>query len=375
MTRVEYENVDVAVIMHVGGSLRLKGQRGDSLTVDGDAAYVEQLGEGQPYVVNCSSDCTMVVPSDVPISVQSVGGGAKLTDMDATVDVQSVGGDLTLRSMAGIRAKSIGGDLRIKRADGDVTVESVGGDATIREVSGSVRVTSIGSDLYIRNVDGSCVVENVGSDLVLSLDFSPDQEYRFMAGSDVLCRIQPDTNVRFVLPLDVELRLDVPAEVIEVEDEGQQIVTLGEGGPDIFIDRCATLRLVGEEEDYMINLGIQIEEELEARLSTLEDTLNERLAGLDERIQAKAEHWASQAEKLAERAQRQAERTVERARRSLERKSPKRKTVGVVTRRDRLSTTEPVTEQERLMILQMVQENQITIEEAERLLSALESRS
>jgi len=34
---------------------------------------------------------------------------------------------------------------------------------------------------------------------------------------------------------------------------------------------------------------------------------------------------------------------------------------------------EPVTEQERLLILQMVQEKKISIEEAERLLSALDS--
>jgi hypothetical protein len=35
--------------------------------------------------------------------------------------------------------------------------------------------------------------------------------------------------------------------------------------------------------------------------------------------------------------------------------------------------TDPVSEQERLMILQMVRDNKITIEEAERLLSALDS--
>jgi len=35
---------------------------------------------------------------------------------------------------------------------------------------------------------------------------------------------------------------------------------------------------------------------------------------------------------------------------------------------------EPVKEEERLMILQMVQEKKITIEEAERLLAALEGR-
>jgi hypothetical protein len=41
--------------------------------------------------------------------------------------------------------------------------------------------------------------------------------------------------------------------------------------------------------------------------------------------------------------------------------------------RGALRKSDPVSEQERLMILQMVRDNKISIEEAERLLSALDS--
>ncbi len=344
--------------------------------VEGDTATVEQLGEGQPYVVRCGGDLRITVPDDVNVSVQNVGGDAKITDTGGKTDVQNVGGDLVVRSTGDLQIKAVGSDLRVKRVNGNVTIERVGSDATIREVDGGLWIANIGADLYVRNIDGSCKVEEVGSDLVLSIDFIAGQEYRFSAGSDILCRVQPDTNARLILPRDTEVRLDIPAEISESGD--RQIVTLGDGSATVTIDQADTLRLVGEGEDYMINFGIQIEEELESRLSFLEEKLNIQLEGLDERIQAKTAQFASQAEKFAERAQRQAERAAERIRRSMEHQTHKRKpgprrTVISAQDTPKRKNDEPVSEQERLMILKMVQENKISIEEAERLLAALDS--
>ena len=379
MTRIERENVLVPVIIQaIGGDLRLKGRSGDLLVVDGENVSVEQLGEGQPYVVRAGGDARMIVPNTVAVSLQQVGGDAKLTDVDAALDIQRVGGDLTVRNVQDVHIKTVGGDLRVKRASGSVVIDTIGADATIRDVDGAAQVTRVGADLYLRNIGGHCIVETVGSDLVLNLEFMPDREYRFSAGSDILCRVRPDTNATFLLPADAALRLDVEADVDE-DDAGQQVVTLGEGGPVIVIGEAESLQLVGEEEDYMADFGAQIEEEVEARLSTLEEQLSRQLEGLDERILAKTQHIATKAEKLAAHAQRQAERAAERALRSVQRRSGRHRE-PIMSRRGGFGVDapsrapkEPITEQERLMILQMVQENKISIEEAERLLAALDS--
>jgi hypothetical protein len=391
MARIEKENVAVPVVIQmVAGDLRLRGRTGDRLVIDGDGARIEQIGEGQPYVVSCAGDVRIAMPDTVKVSVQQVGGDAKITDLGEDIDVQAVGGDLSMRNVHGIQVKTVGGDLRIKHADGNVTVEAVGSDATIREVDGSVWIAAVGSDLYVRNVGGSCVVERVGSDLVLSLDFAPDRDYRFNAGSDIFCRVRPDANVTFVLPADTELQIGVDADTKEQEDEGQRTVTLGDGSATVHVSGASTLNLVGEEEDYedyMIDFGAQIGEELEARLSTLEEKLGQHLDGLDERIQAKTVYLTEKAERIAEHARQQAERAAERAQRQAERamrnmdrqmKKKRGRTPGTFTRGAPASSppprpSEPVTEQERLLILKMVQENKISIEEAERLLAALDS--
>lgn len=380
MVRRQYDHVTVPVIIQaIGGDLRLRGRPGRRLLVDGEGAEVTQLGEGQPYVVRSSGDARVTVPDDVTLSVQQVGGDAVITDIGGALDLHAIGGDLNIRGVRDVQVKTVGGDLRLKHSDGSVSVETIGSDATIRDIDGAVRVANIGSDLYLRSIEGHCVVENVGSDLVLNIDFLPDREYRFSAGSDILCRIREGTDATFILPPDTEIVLDVEAE-IEEDEQGAQVIVLGDGTAQVVIDDAQTLRLVGEAEDYMVNFGVQIEEELETRLSELEEKLGQQLQGLDERIQAKATVWASQAEKMAERAQRQAERTMERVRRSMERSTKRKRGPG--PRRIDLSfrggalrdkDRDPITEEERLLILKMVRENTITIEEAERLLSALDS--
>jgi len=391
MARLEKENVTVPVVIQmVAGDLRLRGRAGDRLVIDGDGVHVEQAGEGQPYMINCAGDARIAVPEGVKVSVRQVGGDARITDLGADIDLQVVGGNLSIRNVQGIQVKSVGGDLRIKRASGHVTVEAVGSDATIREVDGAVWIATVGADLYVRDVEGSCVVERAGSDLVLSLDFAPGREYRFSAGGDIFCRIKPGANVTFVLPADAELQVDVDADVKEEETDGQRTVTLGDGSATVHITHAGTLTLVGEEEDYedyMVDFGAQISEELEARLSTLEEKLSQHLDGLDERIQARTIYITEKAEKLAEHARQQAERAAERAQRqaeramrNMDRQMKKKRGTGV--RSVPLGTppggppprpSEPVTEQERLLILKMVQDKTITIEEAERLLAALDS--
>lgn len=382
MTRIEQEGIRAPIIVRrIDGDLRLRGRAGSRLSVDGEGAQVEHLGNGQPYVVTTMGDCRLAVPDDVAVSVQFIGGDAKLTDLGGELAVQKVGGDLSVRGASAVTVREVGGDMRIKHADGDVMVGSVGGDATIREVQGAVRVANVGADLYVRNVEGSCVVENVGSDLVVSLDFQPDAEYRFGAGAGILCRVQPDTSATFILPSGTEVELDVPAERVQDDGSDQQVIRVGGGAVSVVVTHAALLHLVGEDEGDSLNFGLRIEEEIEARLSSLEEKLNQQLEGLDERIQARTEQFASQAARWADHAQRQAAKAAERAQQRVERETKtrhKREFRGPwnfgrpTPPHPPARHSEPVREEERLMILKMVQDGKISIEEAERLLAALE---
>lgn len=388
MVRVVKENVyGPVIIAQVGGDLRLKGRMADDLVVDGDGVLVEQAGEGQPYVIRSGGDCRMMVPENVDVVVQQVGGSAKLSDLKMRLEVQAVGGDLMIRDVLEAAVGAVGGDLRLKRVAGAVQIGAIGGDGTIRDIAGHMHVDRVGADLLVHAIQGSCIVDGVGSDLVLHVDFEPDNEYHFAVGSDVLCWVHPQTSARIIVPLDARVTVGPELSVQREETDDSQILTLGEGAATVFIDAGEDLRLVGDEEDYAFDLGIHIEEEVEARLSSLEEKLSQQLDGLDERISANAAQWASHAERWAERAQEQVEQLADRFSRKFEsgRRGPTKRKRGPrrleffwdsndPTRIQRGPAIDPVTEEERLMILQMVQDGKISVEEAERLLAALESQ-
>lgn len=384
--RIEQVDVSVPLVVQtVGGDLVLRGREGGELLIDGDNPQLQNIGSGQPYVVHCSGDCRIFAPLDMKkIVIYHVGGDARVAGLDGSVEIESIGGDLTIGHVGQATSiRAVGGDLRFKWAEGDVSIQNVGGDATVREIAGNLHIENVGADLFLRAVEGNCVVNNVGDDLVLNIAFHAGHEYRFHTGSDILCRIQPETGARFVLPHDMEFELDVEADVDE-KHEGT-IITVGDGAAEVALSAGGDLRIIGEDEDYVFNLGTQIEEELEARLSSLEEKLSQQFDGLDERIQAHSERFAEQAARFASQAARTAERQVDRARRSLDRRKMKSRKRDFGEPRFAWGfppeppkpprpPVEPVSEEERLMILRMVQENKISIEEAERLLAALEQR-
>jgi hypothetical protein len=379
MRQIElHEDVAPSVIVeHVGGDLRVRGWARQAVTAHDDETALNQDEQGT-VVAGSGGDMDLSAPYETDITVSSIGGDARLTSVSGVISAQAVGGDLALRKTGPITVGSVGGDLRIKRTLGDVRIQSVGSDATIREVEGHTAIVNVGSDLYVRDVQGGCEVDNVGSDLVLSTDFVPGAVYRFNVGGDIVCRIPPEADVR-VRVLDCEdLSIDAAdAELVEGEDADE--VVFGNGAALVELQAGGDIRLVTQGEDYIMAINVQLEEELTERLSGLEERLSEQLAGLDDLLAEKADRIREKAEKQAERALRQAEKVARKA----ERNVGKRKRGFTLSfggpgapRSARPARPpeprEPVSDEERLTILRMVEAKQITVEEAEKLLAALE---
>ena len=373
----------------VGGDLRLRGWDRPEVAAQGDEARLSKEGE-EAALLSGSGDLSARVPWQATIDLGSVGGDAKITDLGGALSIGKVGGDLALRKTGPAQVGQVGGDARVKRVAGSLRIGQAGGDVTIREVEGETSLGRVGGDLYVRDVGGACRAEQVGGDLVLSTDFMPGASYYFNVGGDVVCRVPPGASVRVRVPAEAELGLDAPgAEVVE-GPEGEEIV-FGAGEALLELEAGGEIRLVEEAEDYMMAINFQLEEDLESRLSELEERLSEQLSGLDALIAKKAEKFRTKAEREAERAARQAERLARKAERMAEQGRRKRSFTfsfggdpfeGAFPRGSRRPAPptpprepeEPVTDEERLMILRMVEKKQISVEEAEKLLAALEGR-
>ena len=251
----------------------------------------------------------------------------------------------------------------------------------MREIEGEARIDQVGGDLYVRDVADACQVDRVGADLVLSTDFLPGADYRFEVGGDIVCRVPSGASVRFQTTHNHELVVDAPGAQRAEWEHGDEVI-FGEGEALVSLEAGGEIRLVAQDEDYMMAINFHLEEDLAERLTLIEEQLTEKLSGLDDVIARQSEKIRSKAERSAERAMRQAERAA--------RKAGKRRSFRFSFGGDPFEgggarphpgrpprpaePVEPVSEEERMTILRMVENKQISVEEAEKLLAALEGR-
>lgn len=418
-------------VENIGGDVVLQGHEEAEIRARGEGVTVMLEEGGQRATINSDGDCRLWVPNGASLKIENLGGDAKITDLHDEIHIENAGSDLVIRDTGAVFIESIGSDAELKRINGDAQVGSVGSDLSVREVNGSLRIESIGSDASIRDVngdlniesvgsdavlidvDGDCTIESVGSDLVLDTEIRLHHNYRFESiGGDFRLKIDPEASVHIVVPHGTERQIEVRG--VSVESDGDlDTIRVGEGVAEIQVESIeGTLQLVPRGRGFPENIVENIvenfvpedlDEMISSRINQHWEHIQERLNRETERLQQEAERAAERtrekAERLAEKARQSAERMQREAERAAEKASSKRGkrgfrwefSFGGPGRRDGFPfrppapppapppprpprPVEPVSDQERLAILRMVEAKQITVEEAERLLAALEGR-
>ncbi len=131
------------------------------------------------------------------------------------VSMDTIAGDVSLRNVGALNADTIHGDFTLRGGHGTCAVDKVGGDGSIRDVDGMLTIDNVGSDLYVRNVHGAVTV-NAGADVAFYVTPVPGQIYDISAGDDLIVRLSPETNVKLHLKVGSpnSISVDFPGVVI-----------------------------------------------------------------------------------------------------------------------------------------------------------------
>mgnify|MGYP000473091635 CR=1 FL=1 len=341
----------VVRITSVAGNLQAKD-------FNGSLEVVESVG-GDCYIRRCG-----------PLTLGgTINGNLQVKDITGPIQVNHARADLSARRITSLEAGRVAGVAHVREAAGPVRIEAIGGDALIRDVTGPITVGRVGGDFVGRDVSAGVEISEIGGSLVVRTNFRGETIYRFSVGGDALFRIQGDAGVRFIVPAGTRLLLD---EGVQAVAEGEQlIVTFGDGAAAVYASAGGDLRItqrgsLSPEDSF----SFAFERELYADLSELTSRLNEQFSrfeaglgqSLSERIRQRVERELSVARRHVEEAQRRVEEASSRGRRI-------EINLGVSSQRGR---PEPVSDQERLAILRMLEEKKITVEQAEQLLASLE---
>ena len=390
-------NLDVK---HVGSDARFRSIDGSIIVGNiGTDLSIRDIGSAQIGTVGSDFSARRVRDE---LSIKKIGSSALVQDAGDT-DLEVVGNQLVA-----------------KRVRGDLKVRQIGSSVIARDIDGQVAFDNIGGTLHLRDVNGGIHATLGGS---ATIDFSPVswQAYKIQAAGNIRCQIPDDTNAKININCGAQSIRIHTSEQKETIKEGSYTLTMGDGDASVKLTAGGSVNIVsqrtgtGDVDSFEFDFGSefgsladeiaeQTTQQIEAQMELLEEQLSTQLAGLSaslgssgmseermrelqERLERAKERAEARAAIASQRAQEKLERKIAAAQRRAERKA--RAAAAREARKQRQRSQyaepniiikspirperrEPVSEDERMMILQMLQDNKISVEQAETLLSALE---
>jgi hypothetical protein len=396
------------VLVHtISGDLRVAGWERNELMAKTDGGVLDLVPGADPITISCDEDLILYLPRGANMQVERVAGDASLQALRGPVTLGPVSGDLTmndlgpvtlgsvsgdasLRNVGALSAEKISGDFALRGGHGVCAVDAIGGDASLRDVDGMVTIEQVGSDLYVRNVHGSVNV-SAGADVALYVDPKPGQTYDVTAGDDLIVRLSSETNVKLHLTggSPESIHVDFPGVELPEDCSGCEVVVgkETEGMAEMLLIAGDDLLVTSQADpwesaaDFGVGMGDGMEWPLPPDFS---ERINRRVQDAMERAQARLEAANRRAETTGQRASIKIEAAMRRA-------GAKARAAEVRARRGHFNLDvgrwkwdltpggpvqmgTPISDDERLSVLKMLQEKKISIEEAEKLLAALEGK-
>ena len=356
---------EMKITLKAAGDLSLVVGQPDQLLIRTSQAEQINVVQGDSEVrVFCLNDAEIEVPADIPITVEKVSGD--LVVVDSITEIRAVGGDVAIT----------GGSVALNRVGGDVLARDVqalqvrqcGGDFTGRDV-GDLSLENVGGDVFALTTSAHGSI-NIGGDLVLVLG-TVLEDLSVRVGGDVKVFLPSGINCNLSLltdSSDVELNLGGVAESLEMESQIERV--LGEGGPKISIIAGGDVMIT--DQSYSESGADDIFSDLDVELDSMVEDIS-REVRIDERVAARLDSAARRAEEAARRAEQRIQAAMQRvdSRHGMMPVPPIPPLAPNLGGRPPLAR-KSASNEERLLILQMLAEQKITVEEAEQLLQALE---
>ena len=401
---------DPIIHLKAYGGVVIRGVEQIEVQCEIDAPQLATLMEDNGHVyITANSSCELTIPVNASIDMEKGMGSVSISNVKNKINIEKVLGNLVLMDIDSAHIEKVGGNFSVKNATGKVYLEKinanlvvdnvgdfhcekVGGNATVRGVTGEFYLTKTSGNFKADKVTGSLQVERANGSIVargvkldgdlradgnvhlINFDFNDDLTLR--AGGDVL----------------VQVSEDFPGASLEVKSGGQEI-TLKTGDVDMMVnDSSLEYQLGSNTRKLFITAGgdVDIREGFDPDKEIIGDISHQfafEETAFSELIQERAESATRRADakiRIAEKRLEQIRDKVEKSRRvNLDLKvngktfaftaSPNTKpSVPPVPLITRPAGKKGASDEERLMILQMLQDKKITVEEAETLFRALE---
>jgi hypothetical protein len=373
-------NENTTVILKSSGDLFLQGQEQGEVRFQNSEDRIRVNHSGDHIYIETHASLDLSVPMTAKVVIEKVGGSAFVQELAGPLVVQKVGGDLALQRLVTVRIEKVGGSCLIEGVSETLSVNKIGGDLTVRQVSEAIEINSIGGTGDIQLSKGGLAVR-AGGNLRVYINEALSGAINLRAGASISLYLPADVNASFNLNSGAEsihLSLKHQPEVLDrwFNTRRQEFV-LGSGDGRVEAQAGADIRISDEQQEPASITG-----ELERRENAWVDARDRRGSpswsggfGFD-RTSAWADMISRRAQEAARRAEQRSQAAVRRAEEQIRMAAERDMRRSEYRGRPVPPPPPPsnITENERLMVLQMLQDQKISVEQAEKLLAALEGR-
>lgn len=405
------------IIQQISGNLSVKGWDEPQIVLQADTDDIKFEQQDDILHLNCLGDCNIRLPHNSTIKIDSVHGDAHIKYLHDELILGVVHGSLTLRTVAETKINTVHGDFSAKEVDGSLLVESIYGNAAAREIMGDCYLQDVQGNLDLRKIEGQ-VSTNCDGNVRLRLDLLIGTAYHVQADGNLHCNLPKNASTKLILSSDAEIIKVKSPESAQVYRQSHLTLDLGEsqtemtlsagGGLYVSCDEDNNLDYLGADnlhpEDFSHHIAQQVEAQISSHLELMSQQLNEQMERMSHQF-SQGGLSPDQADKILEQARQASERGKARAQEKLRLAQEKLERKLEATRRQQerkaraaderaqarskrswgmewpsspqpapTSAAAQVSEEERLMILRMLEQKKISLEEADRLLSALEGK-
>lgn len=365
------------------GDLRVTGWERDEISARTDGDALDLASGADEATVSCDGDLILTIPRRLALELEAVSGDADLRDLPSGLSLGEVSGDLSLRMVGPAAVGAAHGDLdaresgpltvdivhadlSVRGGKGDLSVRSALGDVSLHDVQGNVNLASVSDDLYVRGVTGS-LNARVEEDAVIYLEPSDGQAVNVTAEGDILLHLSARANAALTLSAGSadDVRVEMPG-LPKRDGTNPRTLILGSGGASINLKAEGDVMVTSRESDWESAAEFDF-----GGNWPLPDDFSERV---DRRVQDAARRAAQKAEAASRRMEAGMRRAEEGMRRAEEKMRGRRFSFNWSSGRGMppAPPVDPISDEERMTILRMLQEKKISAEDAEKLLSALE---
>jgi hypothetical protein len=351
MPEREYAVGEVApevIVSDCTGDLTVEGWAEARILLESDEEPDVRVDAGKIFIT-MRDDARLCVPLKARVRIENARSDVRIRDLDSPAIILMCNGDLELRRCTAVDIGDVRGDVKASRISGEFRAKRVSGDVRIRQSTGGVFIETDG-DVSIRTPIPEAQVRAHG-DVLIALQPKAGSKSFVYSDGGVQCMLQLPASVAVKASAQSAIQIRPP--LTASPSEGGAInVTVGAAEAELVLDAKGSIEMGGwMETEYIEEWG----RDLGRMGMEFGAAASEWGLWLDGKIRDKMED-------------------VDRAIR-------KRMSAGDFSRprsRTGWDANPPrgrgASENERMSVLQMLQEGKINVDEADRLLAALDGR-